>query len=658
MARALAWVAAAGTSLLGLASLASWVFAAHSPWPESSGLPMTAPRTGVALVLGGMALGLRLPTRPSPTRRLLSSLCAVGMCLIALVSLLQEVAGLPLALEAFLARTFGVLSATIRPSPLTPLCLLFLGIVLLIPGSSGKRQAWRDGLVMAAMLLALLGFNGLLFGPLLALDGEAFPPRRGMGLYTALAVLLLGAGLLCIRPERGLAGRITRDTLGGFLARRLVPVALLGPSLLGAALALLAMEGLLGREAKLPLFAILLSAGGVVLVLLSARALDTLEEGRRAAREEAEVQRGLLQAVLNHAPVGVLFSDPERGTLVTNPFAETMLGPLPESAKRGAYLSRLRHPDGRPLTLAELPSTLATQTGKVVGPVEVLVVRPDGVTTPVLITAAPVFGPQGEQRGVVITGHDQTPYRELERLREEYVSLISHDLRNPLQGITLRASMLLRELKERQLSREEALTDAILRNVAWMSSMIEELLEGSRLESRGIELRREPTDVARFLEDVLERDVPPDLRERFRLEVATPLPLTWVDARRLERVLSNLLGNAAKYSPPDKPVLVRASLREGRVVVSVRDEGPGLAREDTEHVFDKYYRTRQGSASDTQGLGLGLYICRLIIEAHGGHIWVESEPGRGATFCFSVPTAPPSPEPLRRPEGPGSKGLA
>lgn len=782
MARALAWVAAAGASLMGLLSLASWAFAAHSAWPEVSGMPMTAPRTGLALVLGGVALGLRLPARPSRARRLLSALCAASMCLIACVSLLQVVAGLPRALEAFLARTFGVLSAMIRPSPLTPLCVLFLGLALLIPGHSGKRQAWRDALVLGALLVALLGFNGLLFGPLIAQEGESFPQRRGMGLYTALAVLLLGVGLLCLRPERGLAGRITRDTLGGFLARRLVPVALLGPSLLGAALALLSLEGLLGREAKLPLFATLLSAGGAVLVLLSARALDTLEAGRRrataalevsearyrsllettpepllivdsdgllrfvnaeaervfghpreallghevellvpeglfgghslggavdaralyglradgtrvplearlrrvsgpegesllavlrdvtlreqaiarlqAAREEAEVQRGLLQAVLNHAPVGVLFSDPKLGTLVANPFAETMLGPLPENTKRGAYLSRLRHPDGRPMKMAELPSTLATKTGKVVGPVEINIARPDGGMTPVLITAAPVRGPQGEQRGVVITGHDLTPHRELERLREEYVSLISHDLRNPLQGITLRASMLLRELKERRLSREEALTDAILRNVEWMSSMIEELLEGSRLESRRIELRREPTDVARFLEDVLERDVPPDLRERFRLEVATPLPLTWVDARRLERVLANLLGNAAKYSPPDKPVLVRAALREGRVVVSVRDEGPGLAREDTEHVFDKYYRTRQGSASDTQGLGLGLYICRLIIEAHGGHIWVESEPGRGATFCFSVPTAPPSAEPLRRPEGPGSKGLA
>jgi signal transduction histidine kinase len=154
---------------------------------------------------------------------------------------------------------------------------------------------------------------------------------------------------------------------------------------------------------------------------------------------------------------------------------------------------------------------------------------------------------------------------------------------------------------------------------------------------------------------VLERDVPPDLRERFRLEVAGQMPAVWVDPARLERVMANLLGNAAKYSPPPLPVVVRARAHEGRVVVSVSDQGPGLAPDDAAHIFDKYYRTKQGSASDAKGLGLGLYISRLIVEAHGGHIWVESEPGRGAAFCFSLPVEPPreEPGPGPRPDPPG-----
>ncbi|AKF79233.1 histidine kinase [Myxococcus fulvus 124B02] len=783
MARALAWGAAMVVLLLGLATLTGWLLSARPLFPEGDSRPATAPRTSLALVLGGLALALRSSPRPSLSRRRLSALCAAGMWLIGCVSAAQDVMPPLGPLDALIAQASGVLDLRIRPSPLTALCLLLLGTAMLLPERKGPRPSWSDALVMAAVLVALLGFNGLLLGPLVGAAGETFPAQRSMGLYTSIAVLLLGVGVPCSRPERGLAERLTRDTLGGFLARRMVPLALLGPTLLGACLALLHLAGLLGHEAKLPLFATLLSAGGAVLVLLVARALELLEAGQRrataalaasearyrsllettpepllmvdasgrmrfvnaeaervfghpreallghgvevlvpeglfggqrldgdstaralrgqradgtpvalearlrnvhgpegpsllvvlrdvtereqatarlqAAREEAELQRGLVQAVLNHAPVGVLFTDPTRDSLLmANPFAQTMLGPMPEHPRRGAYLDRLRHPDGRPLTMEDLPSTRATRTGEVVGPEELLITRPDGGTTPVLITAAPVFGPQGEPRGVVVTGQDLTTRHELERLREEYVSLISHDLRNPLQGITLRASLLTHALKERGMAREEALTEAILRNVAWMKSMIEELLEGSRLESRGVELRREPTDVVRFLEGVLERDVPPDLRERFLLEVATPVPLAWVDAARLERVLTNLLGNAAKYSPAGRPIHVRVSTSpEDHVVVAIRDEGPGLAREDAEHVFDKYFRTRQGSASDTQGLGLGLYISRLIIEAHGGRIWVESEPGQGSTFCFSLPTTPQGPEPHPPEEEMGPKGL-
>ncbi len=769
MVRALAWLATLGAPAVGALALAGWRWDISAMKSVVVGLPVTTPQTALALMLGGAALGLRLRSRRSAPREALALGCAVGLALIGAVNLAQDVWGTGLDLNVLLP---GVPRGTLRPSVLTACSLLTLGGALALLGRGARWRPWTDVLTLLTLLVALLGLNLLLLGPVVLEQSRTLLAQRGMGLLTALSLLLLCVGTYCARPDQGLMARLTRDTLGAFLARRLVPVALLGPVVLGMALVVLHQAGVLKHETKFPLFATVVSAGGMALVLLAARALDLLEAVRRQAaleleasearyrglletapaplltvdalgllrfvnaeaervfgytreellgrevevllpeglfggrrmdsspnervlsgvrrdgtrvpleiqlrpargasgqsmlavlrdvtereqfiarvqraRADAEVQRGLLQAVLDHAPVGIVFVDPARDAVVTNRVADAMLQHHPTSEGRAGYVHLLRHPDGTPVSLEALPSTRAAIQGRAVGPEEFHILQQDGSTLPVLATAAPVQGPGGEARGVVVSLQDLTTRRELERLREEYVSLISHDLRSPLQTINLRANLLQRGLHERHLEREEGLTESILHSVAWMSSMIEELLEGSRLEAGRDLLRREPRELVRFLEEVLERDVPPDMRERFRLEVNGTVPPVWVDAARLERVLANLLGNAAKYTPPSLPVVVRAAMRDGVVVVSVADQGQGLAPEDAAHIFDKYYRTRQSRASDSKGLGLGLYICRLIIEAHGGRIWVETRPGQGATFRFTLPVGPPKEAP-----GPG-----
>ncbi|NVJ00894.1 PAS domain-containing sensor histidine kinase [Myxococcus sp. AM009] len=771
MARGIAWLATLGVPLAGALYLLGWAWNVEMLRPGVAGIPMT-PETGIAMIFGGAALGLRLRRRPSRHQEPAATACALVMLAIGAVSLLRDLTGWDAGAEALMLRLLDEhASALPRPSPLSAICMTLLGVALALP-ERGRCVQLRDTLVVLSLVTSALGLNGLLMGPLLMVGTLPFLAERSMGLPTALTLLLLAVGTLCARPGLGLMSRITRDSLGGFLARRLVPVVLIGPSLVGMVLMLLHDARAINLEAKLPIFATIVSAGGAALVLLSARALDLIEayrqqatsalessearyrgllettpaplltvdargllrfvnteaervfgypreellgrevevlvpeglfggrsldtglgeraiHGRRKdgsplslevrlspvsgpegpsvlavvrdvtererhlasvqrAREEAELQRSQVQALLDHTPVGIVFVAADGGGLVANPVAEQLLGrPL-----EGVTLEMtgdspfVLTADGKPVHRTDVPIVRALLTGQLVGPEEFLILHPDGSRLPVLMTAAPVFGPGGKVRGVVSTAQDVTTRHELDRLREEYVSLISHDLRNPLHTISLRVGLLRRALRERNLEREESMTESIQRSVAWMSSMIEELLEGARLESQRETPRREPRDLARFLEGVLEQDVAPDVRERFHLEVQGSLPPVWVDATRLERVVVNLMTNAAKYSPGGQPITVRAQLQPGQVVVSVTDLGPGLSPADAAHVFDKYYRTRKSGAADAKGLGLGLYISRLIIEAHGGRIWVESEPGRGSTFSFSLPVAPPGATPL------------
>ncbi|ABF87410.1 sensory box histidine kinase [Myxococcus xanthus DK 1622] len=771
MARGIAWLATLGAPLVGALYLLGWAWDVEMLRPGVAGIPMT-PVTGIAMIFGGAALGLRLRARPFRHQESTATACALVMVVIGAVSLLRDITGWDVGMEHIMLRLLdGHASVLPLPSPLSATCLTLLGAALALPERSHSVRL-RDTLVVLSLVTSTLGLNGLLMGPLLTVGTLPFLAERSMGLPTALTLMLLAVGTLCAWPGLGLMGRITRDSLGGFLARRLVPVTLLGPSVLGMVLMLLHEVRAINLEAKLPIFATFVSAGGAALVLLSARALDHIEahrqqataaleasearyrgllettpaplltvdaqgllrfvnteaervfgypreellgrevevlvpeglfggrsldtglgeraiQGRRKdgsplslevrlspvsgpegpsvlavvrdvsererylskvqrAREEAEMQRSQVQALLDHTPVGIVFAEADGGGLVANPVAEQLLGrPL-----KGVSLAMtginpvVLTTDGKPARREDVPIVRALLTGQLAGPEEFLILHPDGSRLPVLMTAAPVFGPSGKVRGVVSTAQDVTTRHELDRLREEYVSLISHDLRNPLHTISLRVGLLRRALREQNLEREESMTEAIQRSVAWMNTMIEDLLEGSRLESQRETLRREPRDLARFLEEVMERDVAPDVRERFHLEVPGALPPIWMDAARLERVMANLLSNAAKYSPGGQPITVRAQLQPEQVVVSVKDLGPGLSPEDAARVFDKYFRTQKSGASDAKGLGLGLYISRLIIEAHGGRIWVESEPGQGSTFSFSLPVAPPGANPL------------
>lgn len=218
--------------------------------------------------------------------------------------------------------------------------------------------------------------------------------------------------------------------------------------------------------------------------------------------------------------------------------------------------------------------------------------------------------------------------------REDVLYTVCHDLKNPLAIVIAQSQILFGALKEKGQATEARAAEIILRSAWRMSQMVDMLMDSVRLESGQAVAVKVPIDLCQAVRDFIEHQ---ESLHPGRVCLATPCRPVWVRADRgwIERCLDNLVANALKYSPPESPVGVEVNRSGDCAIVSVTDKGPGIPPREAPLLFRKFYRAP--SSSDTPGLGLGLYIARLIVEAHGGRIWVESLEGSGSTFSFSLP---------------------
>lgn len=264
-------------------------------------------------------------------------------------------------------------------------------------------------------------------------------------------------------------------------------------------------------------------------------------------------------------------------------------------------------------------------------------VRKDGTKIDVSVSLVPIKDAAGKFIGVATIAHDIGDRKRAERFREEYVSLIAHDLRSPLTFMMGSAYLLGRKLSKRELTEEREMAQQILAGGKRLEAMIRDLVASARLEAGQMEMLKERTDLLALIDDLRKR-VGSDVEvARIRVKAPERVPPMLADREQVERVIVNLLTNALKYSAPGTPVVVDVGLGDAEAIISVTDQGAGILAEDIPKLFDRFYRAKAGRKAD--GLGLGLYITRLVVEAHGGRIWVESTVGEGSTFRFTLPLA-------------------
>jgi len=357
---------------------------------------------------------------------------------------------------------------------------------------------------------------------------------------------------------------------------------------------------------------------------------ETFDEmtGRLSERTRAlEEAIGRMRAILSSIGDGVVLEDLEGKLIPLNAAAELLLEEMADNFALGP-LRELSVEDYDQVTdLQPSPWLLERrrfQVGRKVISAHSAAVRTD----------------DGEHLGTVIVLRDVTAEAEAERLKDAFITHVSHELRTPLTAIKGYSELLLVTAGGALDKEKLGFLETISRHTDNLVAMINELLDFSEMEAGGrLGLRRRPMLLTALVEEIAE-EVRPQIQEKgltFQVETPAELPLVEADPRRLRWAVINLVRNAWQYTPTGGSVTLRLSEHDGQVVLDVVDTGIGISPEDQKHLFSRFYRVTNVTADDVRGLGLGLYVTRAIVEAHGGSIQIVSKKGFGSTFSVILP---------------------
>jgi len=455
-------------------------------------------------------------------------------------------------------------------------------------GDAGKESPGKQSKDTFVLRLAL---------PLPDMDQQFAATRRPV--WTAFLVLLASAILISLIDAHNLSGRI--GALGKFA----------------------------GRMAALDFRPVVTQPGGDELEGL-ARALNESATRLNAGIGVLTDERNRSAAILGSMIEGVaVISEGER-ILFSNRAFSRILGLQDASEIEGrALLEVARQSD----LLAAIKMALGGQE-QVTSEIVVGTVRPRSFA----VTAAPVQA--ASHKGAVLVLHEITELRRLERVRQDFVANVSHEFRTPLTAIQGFAETLLGGALEDPINRRR-FVEIIREHAMRLARLTEDLLKLSRIEAGQLKLEFRPVSVVQLIDSCMETAQLKAVPKRLSLSVQLPpeLPPVRGDANSLQEVLQNLLDNALQYTPSGGKIEVSALSTDSRVVVTVADTGIGIPQVEQERIFERFYRVDAARSREAGGTGLGLSIARHIVEAHGGHLWVESAVGEGSRFHFSVPIA-------------------
>lgn len=348
-------------------------------------------------------------------------------------------------------------------------------------------------------------------------------------------------------------------------------------------------------------------------------------------------ERQRLNAILDSAADGILIISADHRIERVNPAFVRMIG-IPAEALRGRrhedVIVLTHQKEGMSLEVAESGGWPLTPNATLY--VEGDLKRPSGVPLPVGITYAPLMNPDGILVSIIATVRDITRFREADELKTTFISVISHELKTPVALIKGYVSTLRREDANWDPSVIQDSLAVIEEEADHLTELIENLLDASRLQAGVLSMNLADIALGPLIERIAQKFQTQTSQHKIIVDLPPNFPVIMADENRISQLLSNLISNAIKYSPEGGEIRISGQVRPEQVIVCVSDEGSGIPPEDIPFVFDRFYRAENAKRT-TKGAGLGLYLARAVVEAHGGHIWVDPKAGKGTRICFSLP---------------------
>lgn len=362
-----------------------------------------------------------------------------------------------------------------------------------------------------------------------------------------------------------------------------------------------------------------------------ADALNSLSHTMRESFSSLAENQGRLEAVLDNMENGVILFDRTGHINLINPAAEGILGVQADDVMNRSHVEVVKN-----YPLSNLIDEVLKNWEPARGEISLFYPRERILET----HAAPVFGAHHEPHGVVVVLHDISEIRRLERVRAEFVANVSHELKTPVTAVKGFAETLLSGALYNYRSAEE-FVNIINDEAERLSRLIHDLLELSRIESGEGRLNLELLDLGAEIKEIADKLKPQFQKKDLTLTMDVPATPVMVkaDSDQLEQVFLNLLDNSLKYTPTGG-VTISLEVEPGQLKVAVKDTGIGIPEHDQARIFERFYRVDKARSRKLGGTGLGLAIVKHIIEAHRGHVWVKSQPGRGSEFYFSLPIDP------------------